>query len=107
MLIPSSPATLGASSPQPATPVETRSLTTTYANMFRASGSAEELILDFGLDAHRHGDDNPEAIVMLQRLILTWNNAKQLARILNELIHIHDKNHGQRQPPSSATPPQT
>ncbi len=93
--------------PQSFTPLHLRPLPSTYANVFRASGSAEELILDFGLDAHRHGDDNPEPIVMLQRLILTWNNAKQLARILNELIHIHDKNHGQRQLPSSTTPPQT
>ncbi len=30
---------------------------------------------------------------MLQRLVLTWNNARRLAAMLNELIQLHDKAH--------------
>lgn len=56
----------------PLLPFDSRSLLTTYTNVFRASGSAEELILDFGFDAHRRTTDGGEATVMLQRLALTW-----------------------------------
>jgi hypothetical protein len=75
-------------------PPDPRSLPATYTNYFRASGSAEELILDFGLDAHRHGGDDSEPIVMLQRLVLTWGHAQRLARMLHDLLQRHEQTHG-------------
>ncbi len=81
------------------------SLSTTYTNFFRASGSAEELILDFGLDPHRRTEDAPEPAVMLQRLVLTWNNARRLAVMLHELIQMHDKTHAPRNPDQPTPPP--
>ena len=84
-----------------ALPVDPHPLFTMYTNYFRASGSAEELILDFGLDPHRHTDDAPEPAALHQRLVLTWNNARRLAVMLHELIQLHDKAHAPRQP----TPP--
>jgi hypothetical protein len=73
---------------------EKASLPTTYSNVFRASGSAEELILDFGLDAHRRTADGGEPAVMLQRLVLTWSHAKRLALMLRDLVQMHEQNHG-------------
>jgi hypothetical protein len=74
--------------------IDTRSLPTTYTNVFRASGSAEELILDFGLDAHRRTAEGGEPAVMLQRLVLTWGHAKRLALMLRDLVQLHEKSHG-------------
>ena len=69
-------------------------LPTTYTNVFRASGSAEELILDFGLDPHRRMAEGGEAAVMSQRLVLTWGHAKRLALMLRDLVQLHEKSHG-------------
>jgi hypothetical protein len=55
-------------------------LPATYTNVFRASGSPEELILDFGLDAHRRTAEGGEAAVMVQRLVLSWGSAKRLSK---------------------------
>jgi hypothetical protein len=95
------------SSLAPTPGADARSLSPTYTNVFQASGSAEELILDFGLDAHRRTDAGSEPTVMLQRLVLTWGHARRLAVMLNNLIQLHDKNHGPHPPASSANPPQT
>ena len=73
---------------------EGRSLPTNYTNVFRASGSAEELILDFGLDPHRRTTEGGEPAVMLQRLVLTWGHAKRLALMLRDLVQLHEKSHG-------------
>jgi hypothetical protein len=56
--------------------VEKSPLPTSYTNVFRASGWAEERILDFGLDAHRRNADGGEPAVMRQRLVLTWGCPK-------------------------------
>ncbi len=79
------------SSSLPSPPLEAHSLTAIYANFFRASGTADELILDFGVDAHQQTPNGPEPIVLSQRLVLTWNNAQRLARMLHDLIQHHDK----------------
>ncbi|HEY7426823.1 MAG TPA: DUF3467 domain-containing protein [Gemmataceae bacterium] len=87
-------------------PIDTRSLPTTYTNYFRASGSAEELILDFGLDPQRHNpNDAPEPTVLLQRLVLTWGNAKQLARMLHDLIQRYEQTHGPIRRANANRPP--
>jgi hypothetical protein len=94
--------------PQLTLPIDRRSLPTTYTNYFRASGSAEELILDFGLDPQRHNpDDDPESIVLLQRLVLTWGNAKQLARMLLDLLQRYEQSHGPIRRANTNRPPAT
>jgi hypothetical protein len=80
-----------ASAPPPALFFDTHSLNTIYANFFRASGSTDELILDFGVDAHHQTLNGPEPIVLSQRLVLSWSNAERLARMLHELIQHHNK----------------
>ena len=77
-----------------ASPLDGRGVPTTYTNVFRASGSSEELILDFGLDPHRRSPEANESAVMLQRLVLTWGHAKRLAVMLRDLVQLHEKNHG-------------
>jgi hypothetical protein len=87
-------------------PIDPRSLPTTYTNYFRASGSAEELILDFGLDPQRHNpDDAPEPPVLLQRLVLSWGNAQRLARMLHDLLQRYEQAHGPLRRPNPNRPP--
>jgi hypothetical protein len=96
-----------ASVAQPTASGAAHTLPTTYTNYFRASRSAEELILDFGLDPHRRTDDAPEAPMLLQRLVLTWPNARRLAGLLHELLQLHDKAHAPRHPDNPNRPPNT
>jgi hypothetical protein len=84
--------------------VDAHALMATYTNYFRASGSAEELILDFGLDAHRHIGDAAEPIVLLQRLVLTWGHAQRLARMLHDLLQRHEQTHGPIPRPTANRP---
>lgn len=84
---------------QPLSPVlDKPRLPTTYTNVFRAGSSAEELILDFGLDAHRRTADGGEPAVMLQRLVLTWSHAKRLALVLRGLVQMQEQNHAANPP---------
>lgn len=73
----------------------------TYINMFRARCSAEELILDFGLDAHQRTDHSTKVVVLLHRLVLTWNNAKHLALMLHDLIYYQEMTHAPLAPRSA------
>lgn len=91
--------------PQPTSkPVPTldlHALTTTYSNYFRASGSADEVILDFGVDGHHHNANGPEPIQLLQRVALSWSNAQQLLLALQQLIQ--QRRHTQAGNPSDHT----
>jgi hypothetical protein len=90
----SAPAPTASAGSLPPPAFDARTLPTTYTNIYRASGSPEELILDFGLDAHRRTAEGGEAAVMLQRLVLSWGSAKRLAVMLRDLVQMHEKTHG-------------
>ena len=90
----SSPTSSPANVTPSALPVDAQGMPTTYTNLFRASGSSEELILDFGLDLHRRTPDGGDAAVMLQRVVLTWGHAKCLAVMLRDLVQLHEQSHG-------------
>jgi hypothetical protein len=62
--------------------IDRRNLTVTYANYHQASGTAEELVLDFGLHSVAHGDAGPEPVALTQRLVLSWPTAQRLLQTL-------------------------
>jgi hypothetical protein len=78
----------------PAVQFETRGAVPVYANVFQASGSAEEIVLDFGLFDQRKAEGNPVAIPVSQRLVLSYPTARRLADFLNALLRRHDENPG-------------
>ena len=57
--------------------VEDKHAVTSYANFCRVTGTPEELIIDFGLNAQPFGVPQ-EAVVITQRLVTNYYTAKRL-----------------------------
>ena len=95
-----------ADSPDPSAPrqlrvnVDERSLQTAYSNAFRSNGSAEEVILDFGLNVANPAPAGPEAppqvnFHVTNRIILNYYSAKRLAIALSQLVRRHEDQFGE------------
>ena len=79
--------------------IDESKMQTTYANAFRASETAEEVILDFGLNTIRPSPqqkDQPEIIFQAcQRVIMNYYSAKRLALALGQLIRRYEQQFGE------------
>ena len=79
--------------------INDRDMTTCYANAFRTNGTAEEVLLDFGLNLVNppaKQDDQPEIIFQVNdRVILNYYSAKRLAITLSQLIRRHEDQFGE------------
>ncbi len=89
--------------------IDERELQTGYANAFRTNGTAEEVILDFGLNllipSGQQSDAEPGAetpqgqaeilINVQQRVIMNYYSAKRLAITLSQLIRLHEEQCGE------------
>ena len=79
--------------------IDERDMATSYANAFRTNGTAEEVILDFGLNlvgppAQQQGQ--PEIIFKVNdRVIMNYYSAKRLAITLSQLIRRHEDQFGE------------
>ena len=62
--------------------VEDKHAVTSYANFCRVTGTPEELIIDFGLNAQPFGVPQ-EAVVITQRLVTNYFTAKRLLHALH------------------------
>ncbi len=79
--------------------VDERNMRTSYANAFRTNGTAEEVMLDFGLNLLNpptQQQDQPEIIFRVKdRVILNYYSAKRLAITLSQLIRRHEEQFGE------------
>ena len=88
--------------------IDERNMSSSYANAFRTNGTAEEVMLDFGLNvvnpagAQRQGqqpqDQQTQAEIIFQvkeRVILNYYSAKRLAITLSQLIRQHEEQFGE------------
>jgi len=79
--------------------VDERDLRTCYANMFRTNGTADEVMLDFGLSlapAGRQDAERPEILFKVtQRVILNYHSAKRLAITLSQVIRRYEQQFGE------------
>ena len=91
--------------------LDEREMTTCYANAFRTNGTAEEVLLDFGLNlvvpaATPPGQEGqppeaqqtrqPEILFQVkERVILNYYSAKRLAITLSQLIRRHEEQFGE------------
>jgi len=79
--------------------LDERNMQSTYANAFRANGTAEEVMLDFGLNVLNPAQqqaDQPEIIFQVnQRVIMNYYSAKRLAITLGQLIRRHEQQFGE------------
>ena len=95
--------------------VDERNMNTSYANAFRTNGTAEEVLLDFGLNlvvpgtmppapaeggdqAQQQAQQQAQPEIMFQindRVILNYYSAKRLAITLSQLIRRHEEQFGE------------
>ena len=78
--------------------MDERDMSTSYANAFRTNGTADEVMLDFGLNlmspaAAQQGQ--PEMVFKINdRVIMNYFSAKRLAITLSQLIQRHEEQFG-------------
>ena len=79
--------------------VDERDMRTSYANAFRTNGTAEEVLLDFGLNLvgpAQQKQDRPEIVFRVNdRVIMNYYSAKRLAITLSQLIRRHEEQFGE------------
>jgi len=78
--------------------LDERSMRTSYANAFRTNATAEEVMLDFGVNLvgppQRQGGQ-PEIVFQLnERIILNYFQAKRLALTMGRIIRDHEERFG-------------
>ena len=85
--------------------ISDRQLTTHYVNAFRTQSSAEEVILDLGLNrAELFPPQQPGgtpvqgiALDLSARVVMNWRNAKRLSEDLGKAVAAWEKQFGQIQ----------
>ena len=79
--------------------VDERNMTTSYANAFRTNGTAEEVLLDFGLNLvvpSTQPQGQPEILFQVNdRIVMNYYFAKRLAITLSQLIRRHEEQFGE------------
>jgi len=83
--------------------VDEHEMTSTYANAFRTNGTAEEVMLDFGVNLLNPAaqqqvqkDAQPEIVFKVtDRVIMNYFSAKRLAITLSQLIRRHEEQFGE------------
>ncbi len=78
--------------------LDEHAMATTYANFFRTNGTAEEVMLDFGVNtvapAQQQGGQPEIAVAVTNRVIMNYYSAKRLALTLGQLITRHEEQFG-------------
>ncbi|MCL5281876.1 MAG: DUF3467 domain-containing protein [Planctomycetes bacterium] len=79
--------------------IDERNLQTSYVSGFRPTMTAEELILDFGLNLARPtgNQENPVELVFQanNRLIMSYFSAKRLAVALGQMVRRYEQQFGE------------
>lgn len=69
--------------------VDDSATTASYANFCRVTGTPEEVLLDFGLNAHPFGQ-SPEPIKLDQRIVVNYYTAKRMLAALQLTVQRHE-----------------
>ena len=77
--------------------VDERELNTSYANAFRANGTAEEVVLDFGLNMQSQAAGDQAGIVFKinDRIVMNYYSVKRLAITLSQIVRRHEEAYGE------------
>lgn len=73
--------------------IDEKGAVTMYANFCRVTGTPEELIIDFGLNAQPHGTPT-EPISVNQRIVTNYFTAKRLLHALAMSVQRHEQAFG-------------
>lgn len=74
--------------------IDETNLASSYANFCRVTGTPEELIVDFGLNAQSIGTYE-EAVELTQRVVLNYFTAKRLMQALGASVARHESVFGE------------
>jgi hypothetical protein len=81
--------------------VDQTDMETSYANAFRANETAEELMIDFGINFPVGGgegqNDAEIAFQVTNRIVLNLYSAKRLALTLGQIVRRHEQEFGELQ----------
>jgi hypothetical protein len=66
-----------------------------YANFCRVTGTPEELLLDFGLNANVPGAPQIDSVHTEQRVVINYFTAKRLFNVLAMTVQRHEAAFGQ------------
>lgn len=79
--------------------IDEQKMQTCYANAFRTNGTAEEVMLDFGLNLAEPAPDQadqPQIVFRLnQRVIMNYYSAKRLAIAISQAVRRHEDQFGE------------
>ncbi len=75
-------------------PVDDTKAISCYANFCRVTGSPEELIVDFGMNAQPMGS-NDRPVEIQQRIVLNFYTAKRLLHALHVSVRRHEEVFGE------------
>ena len=81
--------------------MDERNMRTAYANAFRANATAEEVMMDFGVNLLGQStpaaqQNQPEIVFQVnERVIMNYFSAKRLAITLSQLIRRHEEQFGE------------
>ena len=79
--------------------VDEREMSSSYANAFRTNGTAEEVMLDFGLNVLNQAPrEKGKAEIIFKvndRVVMNYYSAKRLAITLSQLIRRHEEQFGE------------
>ncbi len=81
--------------------MDERNMRTGYANAFRANATAEEVMMDFGVNLLGQStpasqQNQPEIVFQVnERVIMNYFSAKRLAITLSQLIRRHEEQFGE------------
>ncbi len=72
-------------------------MNTSYANTIRTSTTAEEVVLDFGINLPMPTPDNQPALIFSvgSRVVMNWRGAKRLAISLGQIIRQYEERNGE------------
>jgi hypothetical protein len=77
--------------------IDQREMRTSYANAFRVNGTAEEVMVDFGLNVQSpsQGDSAEVTFAVSDRVIMNYHALKRLAITLSQLVRRHEEQFGE------------
>lgn len=80
--------------------IDESKMTSAYANTIRTSTTADEVVMDFGLNLPMQGGPNNQPMMVFSvgsRVIMNWAGAKRLAANLGQAVRKYEQQFGEIQ----------
>jgi hypothetical protein len=79
--------------------IDESKMSTTYANTIRTSTTADEVVMDFGMNLPMQTGEGQQTIMFNvgSRVIMNWAGAKRLAISLGQVVRQYEDRNGQIQ----------